>query len=96
MAEFEFEWDAKKAAANVKEHGITFEEALTVFADPPAKIFADPDHSNEERRELIVGHSAAQRLLIVSFTERRNRTRVISARKATVRERQDYEEDTST
>lgn len=65
----EFEWDAEKAKENIKKHGVAFEEALTVFADPLANIFDDPDHSSEERRELIVGHSAQQRLLIVSFAD---------------------------
>jgi uncharacterized DUF497 family protein len=80
----EFEWDAQKAKENVKNHGVGFEEALTVFADP--------DHSDEERRELIIGHSAAQRLVIVSFTKRGRRTRIIGAREATARERKDYEQ----
>jgi hypothetical protein len=56
----EFEWDAKKAADNLKKHRVAFEEALTVFADPLANIFDDPDHSESERRELIIGHSASQ------------------------------------
>lgn len=89
----EFEWDAKKAKDNVKDHGVTFEEALTVFADPLAKIFDDPDHSEDERRELLIGRSAKQRLLIVSFIERGRRTRIISARKTTQSERLDYEEN---
>ena len=59
----EFEWDAKKANENLKKHGVAFEEGLTVFADPLARIFDDPDHSEDERRELIIGHSAKQRLL---------------------------------
>jgi len=88
----EFEWDAQKAEENLKKHGVAFEEALTVFADPPANIFDDPDHSGDERRELIIGHSAAQRLLIVSFMERGRRTRIIGAREATARERRDYEQ----
>ena len=91
----EFEWDAQKAAENLKNHGVGFEEAVTVFADPLANIFDDPDHSGEERRELIIGHSAEQRLLVVSFTDRGQRTRIISARQATARERRDYEENTS-
>jgi uncharacterized protein len=90
----EFEWDAAKAETNVRKHGIAFEEALTVFADPLARIFDDPDHSSEERRELIIGHSAKQRVVIVSFAEHGPRTRIINARKATKRERQDYEENT--
>ena len=88
----EFEWDAQKAEENKKRHGVPFEEALTVFADPLAAIFDDPDHSGDERRELIIGHSAAQRLLIVSFTERGRRTRIIGAREVTARERNDYEQ----
>ena len=58
----EFEWDAKKANENLKKHGVAFEESLTVFADPLARIFDDPDHSEDERRELIIGHSTNQRL----------------------------------
>ena len=90
----EFEWDASKAEINVRKHRIAFEEALTVFADPLARIFDDPDHSSEEPRELIIGHSAKGRVVIVSFVEHGPRTRIISARKATKRERQDYEENT--
>ena len=89
----EFEWDALKAAANLKNHGVSFEEALTVFADPLGKIFDDPDHSTGERCELIIGHSAEHRLVVVSFTERNARTRIISAREATARERREYEEN---
>ena len=88
----EFEWDASKAEANLKNHGVSFEEALTVFADPLGKIFDDPDHSTGERRELIIGHSVGHRLVVVSFTERNTRTRIISAREATARERRAYEE----
>jgi uncharacterized protein len=88
-----FEWDKDKAAANLKKHGITFDEAGTVFADPLAVIFDDQKHSLEETREIIVGHSVASRLLLVSFTERgKDLVRIISARKATKRERKDYEE----
>jgi len=89
----EFEWDATKARENLKKHGVALEEALTVFADPLARIFDDPDYSENEQRELIVGHSAQQRLLVVSFTERQPRTRIISAREATALERRDYEEN---
>jgi uncharacterized DUF497 family protein len=87
----EFEWDAGKAEANAKKHGVTFAEALMVFADPLARIFDDPDHSANEHREIIIGHSARQ-LLIVCFAERKGRIRIISARAVTRRERQDYEE----
>jgi hypothetical protein len=89
----EFEWDAQKAAENLKNHGVAFEEALTVFADPLANIFDDPDHSGDERRELIIGHSTEQRLLVVSFTDWGRRIRLISARQATTRERRDYEQN---
>ena len=82
-----------KAAENVENHGVAFDEALTVFVNPLASIFDDPDHSADERRELIIGHSAGQRLLVVSFTERDRRTRIISAREATTRERRDYEQN---
>lgn len=89
----EFEWDAAKAHENLKKHGVAFDEALTVFADPLARIFDDPDHSENEQRELIIGNSAKQRLLVVSFTERQPRMRIISARQATPNERQKYEEN---
>jgi uncharacterized DUF497 family protein len=87
-----FEWDPAKAAANVEKHGVAFEQAITVFQDPLAKIHSDPDHSETEQREILVGHSAQNRLLLVSFTDRQGRIRVISAREATRRERRDYEE----
>ncbi len=89
----EFEWDEDKAASNRKKHRVTFEEAATVFADPLAAIFDDEVHSEEEQREIIVGHSAENRLLLVSFTERAGAIRIISARRATKRERRDYEEN---
>ena len=91
----EFEWDKAKAAANFKKHRVTFDEAGTVFADPLARIFDDAEHSAEERREIIVGHSILGRLLLVCFTEQAaDVIRVFSAREATARERQDYEENT--
>ena len=67
----EFEWDATKARENLKKHGVAFEEAMTVFAEPLARIFDDPDHSENERRESIIGHSAQHRPLVVSFTNQR-------------------------
>ena len=88
----DFEWQFSKAEANVRKHDVDFLEASTVFADPLARIFDDPDHSADESREIIVGHSMGQRLLIVSFTERGGRVRIISARAATRRERHDYEQ----
>lgn len=87
-----FEWDPKKAAANLARHGVSFEEALTVFWDFLARIFDDEDHSVEEQREIIIGHSAKQRLLLVCFTARGSSIRIFSARKATEREVRDYGE----
>ncbi|MBI3016009.1 MAG: BrnT family toxin [Candidatus Tectomicrobia bacterium] len=90
-----FEWDPKKAAANLAKHGVSFEEGLTAFSDPLARIFDDEDHSSEEEREIIIGHSTQHRLLLVCFTARGASIRIFSARKATRRERQDYEENVS-
>lgn len=88
----QFEWNPEKADANLKKHSVDFAEAETVFGDPLAKIFDDDDHSFEEKREIIVGHSIQKRLLIVSFAERENDTiRIISARLTTPKERKDYE-----
>jgi hypothetical protein len=86
-----FEWDPVKAAQNVKDHGVTFDEASTVFADPLALLMPDPDHSEDEERYLLLGMSTQQRLLVVAFTERPPRTRLISGRRATRRERRQYE-----
>jgi uncharacterized protein len=88
-----FEWDPKKAAANHSKHGVSFQEAITVFADPLARIFNDDDHSLEEEREIIIGNSSASRLLVACFTERDEWVRIFSARVATARERKDYEEN---
>ena len=88
-----FEWDEEKAASNVAKHGVTFAEASTVFGDPLAAIFNDEEHSLDESREIIIGHSVLHRLLLVSFTERGDEiVRIISARKTTKNERKDYEE----
>ena len=90
----EFEWDKAKAAANYKKHKVSFDEASTVFSDPLARIFVDSEHSVGERREIIAGHSILNRLLLVYFTEREtNVIRIFSARQATKRECQDYEEN---
>ena len=80
---------------NAEKHGVTFHEALTAFGDPLALIFDDPDHSTDEHRELLIGHSVRPLLIVVCFTEREGRIRIISARKATKRERQDYEQHTT-
>ena len=90
-----FEWDPKKAEANLAKHDVSFEEALTVFVDPLARIFPDHEHSIDEFREIIIGHSAGQQLILVNFIEIEERVRIISARKATRREREDYEENVS-
>jgi len=87
-----FEWDRKKAASNISKHGVSFEEALTVFRDPLARIFDDEDHSIEEQREIIIGHSSQRRLLVVCFREHGESVRIFSARTATKSERRDYEE----
>jgi uncharacterized DUF497 family protein len=92
-----FEWDSRKARSNLRKHGVTFVEAGSVFADPLARIFDDPDHSGEEYREIIIGRSAGGKLLLVCFSEPiENRIRIISARGATKREQQDYEENAAT
>ena len=91
MAE-RFEWDSKKAASNLKRHGTSFEEAVGVFGDPLARIFDDEDFAVGERREIIIGHSTRNRLLLICFIEREDVIRIISARKATRNERKDYEE----
>jgi uncharacterized DUF497 family protein len=88
-----FEWDPKKAIVNLSKHGVSFEEAMTVFSDPLARIFKDDLHSTEEQREIIIGHSSRQRLLLVSFTVRETAVRILSAREATTPERKDYEEN---
>ena len=90
----EFEWDPRKATGNLKKHGISFAEAVTVFSDPAARIFDDPDHSVDERREIIIGYSARPRLLIVGFTERAGRVRIITARRASRAETRRHEENT--
>ncbi|HZY40690.1 MAG TPA: BrnT family toxin [Anaerolineae bacterium] len=93
--DYYFEWDARKAATNERKHSVGFDEARTVFYDPLARIFDDVDHSSAEHREIIIGRSALNRLLIVSFIERQKAIRLISARIATRFERQDYEENIS-
>lgn len=88
-----FEWDEAKAEANLNKHEVSFEEAKTVFDDALFLIFADPDHSLEEKRFIIMGESDKGRLLVVSYTERGASTRLISARKATPAERRFYEQE---
>jgi len=87
-----FEWDPKKATANVKKHGVTFQEAATIFGDPLAITFDDPDHSLSENRYITFGLSLQKRLIVVSHTERGDRTRIINARLMNREERKIYEE----
>jgi len=88
----EFEWDRRKAERNLRSHGISFDEAVTVFADPFELMIDDPDHSFDEQRFVSVGRSALDRLLVVGYTERESKIRLIFARRATMPERFDYEE----
>lgn len=87
-----FEWDPKKAAVNTKKHGVSFEEAATVFGDPLALTFPDPDHSENEHRFLTFGVSKNNHLLVVAHTGRDSITRIINARLMTKHERKIYEE----
>jgi uncharacterized DUF497 family protein len=89
----DFDWDPEKAVKNVAKHGVNFAEAATVFGDPLAMTYSDPDHSEDEDRFLTFGHSADGQLLVVSHTNRFQRTRIISARRATRKERRLYEEE---
>ena len=86
-----FEWDPKKAAINMGKHGVSFDEAVTVFKDPLAFIFDDTAHSEQEHREIIIGASTLRRMILVCFVER-----IISARPATRQEIKDYEENAHT
>lgn len=87
-----FTWDARKAAANLRKHGIDFHEAASVLGDPLSTTFPDVDHSGLERRFLTIGASSRGRLLVVAHTEEGARVRIISARQATRQERRFYEE----
>lgn len=93
MTTLRFEWDEPKATANVKKHGISFEEAKTVFYDEMARLIADPDHSDDEERFILLGYSSSLRLLIVCHCYRTEESviRIISARKATRHETVAYE-----
>jgi uncharacterized DUF497 family protein len=86
-----FEWDRDKAAGNLAKHGVSFEEAQTVFDDPLFLDYYDPDHSHEEHRYILVGESRQRRLLMVAYTERGDILRIINARRATSEERRIYE-----
>ncbi len=88
-----FEWDLRKADQNLKKHKVSFEDASTVFFDDLAKITFDPDHSEDEHRQILIGHSYNKKLLFVVHIayEEKNVIRIISARKATKKERHDFE-----
>jgi uncharacterized protein len=88
-----FEWDPDKAAQNRRKHGVSFHEAATVFGDPLAMTYYDPDHSISEHRFITVGLSSARRVLIVAHADRSENVRIISARKTTRHERKHYEEN---
>jgi uncharacterized protein len=87
-----FEWDEEKAEVNIEKHKVGFEEAKSVFGDPFSVTIDDPDHSEAEQRLIDVGRSASGKLLVVVYTERGNKIRIISCRKATATERRKYEE----
>ena len=86
-----FTWNSRKAAQNRKKHGVSFEEAITVFSDRTAVIFDDDKHSDDEYREFIIGFSQQSRLLVIFFVERDNTIRIISARRATQIETTNHE-----
>jgi uncharacterized DUF497 family protein len=87
-----YEWHAAKAKANVQKHGVSFDEAATVFLDPLSLTFSDPFHAGGEEREITIGYTTGHRVVFVSHCQRGKRLRIISARKATRRERKQYEE----
>lgn len=89
----EFEWDTQKERKNAKKHGVEFTEAMTVFDDPLELTISDPKHSASEFRFLSIAYSFLNRLLNVSYTEREDRIRIISARLASAKERRTYESD---
>ena len=91
LRDVEFDWDPGKAASNLRKHGVSFDEAATVFADPLSITVPDPDHSQDEERFIIVGMSFSRRLLIVAHTERGLTIRLISARELTATEQSAYE-----
>lgn len=87
-----FEWDPAKNEANRRKHGVSFREAIPAFMDPLSITVPDPDHSVEEERLLLLGENQEGQLLVVSHTDRRDRIRIISVRKADRRERREYEQ----
>lgn len=91
MENVEFEWDDVKAESNLKKHGVNFEEGATIFNDPEIATIFDPDHSKDEERYISIGMSIQGNLLVIIHTEREERIRLISCRKATSAERKTYE-----
>ena len=91
MKTSEFEWDDEKAQSNLKKHSVSFDEAATIFNDPRLATISDPDHSDDEERYVSIGMSVIMRLLSVIHTFRKKRSRLISARKATKAEKENYE-----
>ena len=88
----QFEWDSKKSQSNKRKHGITFEEASTIFGDPLSITIHDPAHSIGEDRFVTIGTSVNDKLIVVAHTERNDIIRIISARKATRNEKRQYEQ----
>jgi uncharacterized DUF497 family protein len=86
-----FEWDAQKASANERKHGVSFDEAATAFGDPLSVTIPDPDHSEDEDRFILMGSTYRGKILVVVHTDRGNNIRIISARRATRTERRQYE-----
>jgi len=93
MENSEFEWDQEKAESNLKKHGVSFDEAATIFNDPGITTISDLDHSEDEERYVSIGKSVIRRLLSVIHTYRKERIRLVSARKATKAEKKNYEND---
>jgi len=91
MENSEFQWDEEKAKSNLKKHGVSFEEGATIFNDPMIATILDPDHSKDEERFISIGMSVIRRLLTVIHMYRKDRLRLISARKATKAEKKNYE-----
>ena len=87
-----FEWNEEKASSNLRKHGVSFDEATTIFGDPLAITFSDPMHSEGEERYLTFGHSSTGKFIVVAHTDRDDRIRLISAREMTRKEQSDYEQ----
>jgi uncharacterized protein len=92
VVELRFQWDEKKAAANLHKHGVSFEEAASAFGDPLSLTIPDPEHSKDEERCVLLGMTQGQRLVVVAHAEQADTVRLISARLATPSERREYEE----